>query len=122
MKKNTLIIILCLIFSNIGHAETLSQQTGSDTFYDLFAGTIIEKDHQLYLHACKSVDAHFKLSFNHTKDEQHIREVMKKYPKFWLNLSANAEMIQDQYVMTVDAIENEHLNQSCHLSDLLDEL
>ena len=122
MKKNTLIIILCLIFSNISHAEALSQQTDSDTFYDLFAGTIIEKDRQLYLHACKSVDAHFKLSFNHTKDEQHIRELMKKHPKFWLNLSANTEMIKDQYVMTVDAIENEHLNQSCHLSDLLDEL
>lgn len=122
MKKNTLIIILCLIFSNIGHAETLSQQTGSDTFYDLFAGTIIEKDHQLYLHACKSVDAHFKLSFNHTKDEQHIRELMKKHPKFWLNLSANAEMVEGEYVMTVDAIGDEHLKQSCHLTDLLDEL
>ena len=122
MKKNTLIIILCLIFSNIGHAETLSQQTGSDTFYDLFAGTIIEKDHQLYLHACKSVDAHFKLSFNHTKDEQHIRELMKKHTKFWLNLSANAEMVEGEYVMTVDAIGDEHLNQSCHLTDLLDEL
>mgnify|MGYP006139888331 FL=1 len=122
MKKNTLIIILCLIFSNIGHAETLSQQTGSDTFYDLFAGTIIEKDHQLYLHACKSVDAHFKLSFNHTKDEQHIRELMKKHPKFWLNLSANAEMVEGEYVMTVDAIGDEHLNQSCHLTDLLHEL
>ena len=122
MKKNTLIIILSLVFSNIGHAETLSQQTGSDTFYDLFAGTIIEKDHQLYLHACKSVDAHFKLSFNHTKDEQHIRELMKKHPKFWLNLSANAEMVEGEYVMTVDAIGDEHLNQSCHLTDLLDEL
>ena len=122
MKKNTLIIILCLIFSNIGHAETLSQQTGSDTFYDLFAGTIIEKDHQLYLHACKSIDAHFKLSFNHTKDEQYIRELMRKYPKFWLNLSANAEMLESEYLMTVDAIGDEHLNQSCHLTDLLDEL
>ena len=122
MKKNTLIIILCLIFSNIGHAETLSQQTGSDTFYDLFAGTIIEKDHQLYLHACKSVDAHFKLSFNHTKDEQHIRELIKKHTKFWLNLSANAEMLEGEYVMTVDAIGDEYLNQSCHLTDLLDEL
>ena len=122
MKKNTLIIILCLIFSNIGHAETLSQQTGSDTFYDLFAGTIIEKDHQLYLHACKSIDAHFKLSFNHTKDEQHIRELIKKHTKFWLNLSANAEMVEGEYVMTVDAIGDEHLNQSCHLTDLLDEL
>ena len=122
MKKNTLIIILCLIFSNIGHAEILSQQTGSDTFYDLFAGTIIEKDHQLYLHVCKSVDAHFKLSFNHTKDEQHIRELMKKHPKFWLNLSANAEMVEGEYLMTVDAIGDEHLNQSCHLTDLLDEL
>ena len=122
MKKNTLIIILCLIFSNIGYAETLSQQTGGDTFYDLFAGTIIEKDHQLYLHACKSVDAHFKLSFNHTKDEQHIRELMKKHPKFWLNLSANAEMLEGEYVMAVDAIGDEHLNQNCHLTDLLDEL
>ena len=122
MKKNTLIIILCLIFSNISHAEALSQQTDSDTFYDLFAGTIIEKDHQLYLHACKSVDAHFKLSFNHTKDEQHIRELMKKHPKFWLNLSANAEMLESEYLMTVDAIGDEHLNQSCHLTDLLDEL
>ena len=122
MKKNTLIIILCLIFSNIGHAETLSQQTGSDTFYDLFAGTIIEKDHQLYLHACKSVDAHFKLSFNHTKDEQHIRELIKKHTKFWLNLTANAEMVEGKYLMTVDAIGDEHLNQSCHLTDLLDEL
>ena len=122
MKKNTLIIILCLIFSNISHAETLSQQTDSDTFYDLFAGTIIEKDRQLYLHACKSVDAHFKLSFNHTKDEQHIRELMKKHPKFWLNLSANAEMLEGEYVMAVDAIGDEHLNQNCHLTDLLDEL
>ena len=122
MKKNTLIIILCLIFSNISHAEVLSQQTDSDTFYDLFAGTIIEKDHQLYLHACKSIDAHFKLSFNHTKDEQHIRELMKKHSKFWLNLSANAEMLESEYLMTVDAIGDEHLNQSCHLTDLLDEL
>ncbi len=122
MKKNTLIIILCLIFSNISHAEALSQQTDSDTFYDLFAGTIIEKDHQLYLHACKSIDAHFKLSFNHTKDEQYIRELMRKYPKFWLNLSANAEMLESEYLMTVDAIGDEHLNQSCHLTDLLDEL
>ena len=122
MKKNTLIIILSLVFSNVSHAEALSQQTDSDTFYDLFAGTIIEKDHQLYLHACKSVDAHFKLSFNHTTDEQYIRELMRKYPKFWLNLSANAEMLESEYLMTVDAIGDEHLNQSCHLTDLLDEL
>jgi len=122
MKKNTLIIILSLVFSNVSHANPTSQQTDSGTFYDLFAGTIIEKDRQLYLHTCKSVDAHFKLSFNHTKDEQHIRELMKKYPKFWLNLSANAEMVGSEYVMTVDAIGDEHLNQSCHLTDLLDEL
>ena len=122
MKKNTLIIILSLVFSNVSHAEALSQQTDSDTFYDLFAGTIIEKDHQLYLHACKSIDAHFKLSFNHTKDEQYIRELMRKYPKFWLNLSANAEMLESEYLMTVDAIGDEHLNQSCHHTDLLDEL
>jgi len=122
MKKNTLIIILSLVFSNVSHANPTSQQTDSGTFYDLFAGTIIEKDHQLYLHACKSVDAHFKLSFNHTKDEQHIRELMKKHPKFWLNLSANAEMVGSEYLMTVDAIGDEHLNQSCHLTDLLDEL
>ena len=122
MKKNTLIIILSLVFSNVSHAEALSQQTDSDTFYDLFAGTIIEKDHQLYLHACKSIDAHFKLSFNHTKDERYIRELMRKYPKFWLNLSANAEMLESEYLMTVDAIGDEHLNQSCHLTDLLDEL
>ena len=122
MKKNTLIIILSLVFSNVSHAEALSQQTDSDTFYDLFAGTNIEKDHQLYLHACKSIDAHFKLSFNHTKDEQYIRELMRKYPKFWLNLSANAEMLESEYLMTVDAIGDEHLNQSCHLTDLLDEL
>ena len=122
MKKNTLIIILSLVFSNVSHAEALSQQTDSDTFYDLFAGTIIEKDHQLYLHACKSIDAHFKLSINHTKDEQYIRELMRKYPKFWLNLSANADMLESEYLMTVDAIGDEHLNQSCHLTDLLDEL
>ncbi|MEG0030031.1 hypothetical protein [Acinetobacter sp.] len=122
MKNNTLIIILCLIFSNVSHAKTSSQQADSDTFYDLFAGTIIEKDRQLYLHACKSVDAHFKLGFNHAKDEQHIRELMKKHPKFWLNLSANAEMVEGEYLMTVDAIGDEHLNQSCHLTDLLDEL
>jgi len=47
---------------------------------------------------------------------------MKKHPKFWLNLSANAEMVEGEYVMTVDAIGDEHLNQSCHLTDLLDEL
>ena len=122
MKKNTLIIILSLVFSNVSHAKAFSQQMDSDTFYDLFAGTIIEKDHQLYLHACKSIDAHFKLSFNHTKDEQYIRELMRKYPKFWLNLSANAEMLESEYLMTVDAIGDEHLNQSCHLTDLLDEL
>jgi hypothetical protein len=47
---------------------------------------------------------------------------MKKHPKFWLNLSANAEMVDGEYVMTVDTIKDEHLNQSCHLTDLLDEL
>ena len=70
MKKNTLIFILSLVFSNVSHAEALSQQMDSDTFYDFFAGRIIEKDHQLYLHVCKSVDAHFKLSFNHTKEDR----------------------------------------------------
>ncbi|WP_291373553.1 hypothetical protein [Acinetobacter sp. UBA6720] len=122
MKKILSFIALILSLSNITHAETKTSETNTEKFYDLFAGTIIEKDQQLYLHACKSVDAEFKLSFNHTRDEQHIRTLIKTYPKFWLNLSANAEMIKDQYVMTVDAIENEHLNQSCHLSDLLDEL
>ena len=122
MKKILSFIALILSLSNITHAETKTSEINTEKFYDLFAGTIIEKDQQLYLHACKSVDAEFKLSFNHTRDEQHIRTLIKTYPKFWLNLSANAEMIQDQYVMTVDAIENEHLNQSCHLSDLLDEL
>ncbi|RGD93806.1 hypothetical protein [Acinetobacter sp. SWAC57] len=122
MKKILSFITLILSLSNTTHAETKTLETNTEKFYDLFAGTIIEKDQQLYLHACKSVDAEFKLSFNHTRDEQHIRTLIKTYPKFWLNLSANAEMIQDQYVMTVDAIENEHLNQSCHLSDLLDEL
>ena len=122
MKKILSFIALILSLSNITHAETKTSEINTEKFYDLFAGTIIEKDQQLYLHACKSVDAEFKLSFNHTRDEQHIRTLIKTYPKFWLNLSANAEMIKDQYVMTVDAIENEHLNQSCHLSDLLDEL
>ena len=122
MKKNTLIIILSLVFSYTSHAETLSQQTNSDKFYDMFAGTIIEKDRQLYLHACKSVDTHFKLNFNHTKDELHTRELMKKHPKFWLNLIANAKIVEGEYVMTVDTIEDEYLNQSCHLTDLLNEL
>ena len=122
MKKILSFITLILSLSNITHAETKTSEINTEKFYDLFAGTIIEKDQQLYLHACKSVDAEFKLSFNHTRDEQHIRTLIKTYPKFWLNLSANTEMIKDQYVMTVDAIENEHLNQSCHLSDLLDEL
>ncbi len=73
---------------------------------------LLKKTINCLLHACKSVDAHFKLSFNHTKDEQHIREVMKKHPKFWLNLSANAEMVEEgEYVMTVDSIQDEHLNQ-----------
>lgn len=122
MKKILSFITLILSLSNTTHAETKTSEINTEKFYDLFAGTIIEKDQQLYLHACKSVDAEFKLSFNHTRDEQHIRTLIKTYPKFWLNLSANTEMIKDQYVMTVDAIENEHLNQSCHLSDLLDEL
>ncbi|WP_110974344.1 hypothetical protein [Acinetobacter sp. WCHAc060042] len=122
MKKILSFITLILSLSNITHAETKTSEINTEKFYDLFAGTIIEKDQQLYLHACKSVDAEFKLSFNHTRDEQHIRTLIKTYPKFWLNLSANTEMIKDQYVMTVDAIENEHLNQSCHLSDFLDEL
>ena len=43
MKKNTFIIILSLVFANVSHANPTSQQTDSDTFYDLFAGTIIEK-------------------------------------------------------------------------------
>lgn len=55
------------------------------------------------------------------KDEQHIRKLMQTHHKFWLNVRANTKKIKDEYVMTVDAIEAEHLNQSCHLSDFLDQ-
>ena len=122
MKKILSLTTLILSLSNLTHAETKAVETNTEKFYDRFAGTIFEKDQQLYLHVCKSVDAEFKLSFNHIRDEQHIRTLIKTYPKFWLNLSANAEKIKDEYVMTVNAIEDEHLNQSCHLNDLLDEL
>ena len=122
MKKILNLTTLILSLSNLAHAETKAVETNTEKFYDRFAGTILEKDQQLYLHVCKSVDAEFKLSFNHIRDEQHIRTLIKTYPKFWLNLRANAEKIKDEYVMTVNAIEDEHLNQSCHLNDLLDEL
>ena len=73
---------LILSLSNLAHAETKAVETNTEKFYDLFAGTILEKDQQLYLHVCKSVDAEFKLSFNHIHDEQHIRTLIKTYPKF----------------------------------------
>ena len=104
------------------HAETSSPYVETEKFYDLFAGTIINKDQQLYLHACKTVDAEFKLSFNHMKDEQHIRKLMQTHHQFWLNVRANAEIIKEENVMTVDAIEAEHLNQTCHLNELLRQL
>lgn len=47
------LIALALALST--HAETNSQYTDTEKFYDLFTGTIINKDQQLYLHARKTV-------------------------------------------------------------------
>ncbi|WP_374663443.1 hypothetical protein [Acinetobacter sp.] len=67
------------------------------------------------------MDVEFKLTFNHASDEQRIRELMQKYHQFWLYLTAAAEMHKGEYLMTVDGIAEEYPNQTCHLSELLDD-
>ena len=115
---------LCLLFilSQQTFAQSNTSAIEQEKFYDLFSGTFIEKNNQLYLHSCQTIDVEFKLKFNHLSDKQHIQELMQKHQKFWLYLRANAEMENNEYVMTVDGIAEEYLNKTCHLTELLDEL
>ena len=125
MKKrfSTFILSFCILFNIPAFAqETENQSEQSDQILDFFFCTILEKNHILYLHVCRAIDVEFKLDFKQQKDQQHIRELMKNNKKFWLNLVAYAYEKNDQYYMNVDSIEAEHLNETCHLSELLDEM
>ena len=114
-------LFLCLSH-HVSANDSTSSPADQERFYDLFPGTLLEKNNQLYLHSCQTMDAEFKLKFNHPADEQRIRKLMQKYNKFWLYLTADADMQSDEYLMTVDGIAEEHLNKTCHLTELLDEL
>ena len=124
LLSTTLIIFSLLTVSNHLNAQPVdhSQIESSEVFYDLFPGTIVQEDKELYLHTCQTIDAKFKLSFNHQKDKQRIFDLIRKYPQFWVNLSANAKDENGQYLMSVAGIYEEYLNQTCHLIDLLEKL
>lgn len=111
----------------LGLCSSLAYASSTDTapqeiFYDLFPGTIQQENDQLILHRCTSGETHYLLNFNHRKDEKAVRTLLKKYPKFWLNLSASAFEKDGQYYLTVERIAEKHLGQSCHLQDALSDL
>ncbi|MCH4245872.1 hypothetical protein RFI36_15100 [Acinetobacter gerneri] len=118
MKKYILVLLSALFFSSTLYAN--DQQ--DDRFYDLFPGTVVQKDNQLYLHTCRAADALFLLKFNHAEDQAKVSKLVKKYKKFWLYVSAYADEKNGKYYMTVNKIVAQHLNETCQLTDLLDEL
>ena len=93
----------------------------SEKFYDLFPGTIKLKNDRLYLHVCRLVDEEFPLTFNHPQDRQTILDLLKEHKKFWVNLSTEVEQKDEKYHMNVEGIYEKHLNETCHLSELLDD-
>ncbi|OTG65483.1 hypothetical protein [Acinetobacter silvestris] len=114
--SSTCILLLCsFTFAN----DSITTQNTAETIYDIFPGTIIIKNKQLVLYRCTSSGYQYPLHFNHMKDEQRIRELIKLYPKFWLTLNANPFEEKGRYRLAVEAIADEHLGESCHLNDAL---
>ena len=116
-----LALCITLCFSHHSFAQENTAAQDQEIVYDLFPGTLIEKNQQLYLHSCQTMDVEFKLKFNHASDEQRIRKLMQKYNKFWLYLTAAAETEGDDYRLTVESIAEEYPNKTCHLTELLED-
>ena len=118
-----LTFILFTVSSSLTAQTNEHDQTeASEIFYDLFPGTIVQEDNELYLHSCQTFDAKFKLSFNHQKDKRRVLELLLQHPQFWVYLSASATDDNGQYLMDVEGIYEEFPNQTCHLMELLEQI
>ncbi len=110
------------ITSSFSHAEESVTTEKVDVIYDLFSGTITQDKDQLILQRCSLAKNQYLLDFNHTQDEKTIRKLLKQDAHFWLSLKASADEKNERYHLIVDEIDEVHLKESCHLSDLLSDL
>ncbi|OTG59756.1 hypothetical protein B9T29_12170 [Acinetobacter sp. ANC 3903] len=122
-----LFILLCgclfiLISANLTHALEAIEKPQTKKVYDLFSGTISEKQGQLILKHCTLAKYPYPLHFNHPEDEKRIRNLLQQDPNFWLNLRASAYSENKEYHLIVDGIAEIYPQASCHLTDLLSNL
>ena len=124
MKYQAMLLFALLSCFSAVYAATKPTPQSNEVpiIYDLFAGTVVEQDQQLYLHTCQLMDIKFKLNFNQPTDQSRLSALKQQYPKFWVYLRAHAAEQNGEYVLKVDGITEEYPKQSCHLLDTLQDL
>lgn len=121
--KQSFYYILLLTLSNLCHAEYhLAPRDDENVTFDLFSGSVYEKNHTLYLKRCDVTEYEYPLNFYRPQDEQRLHEILKTQKKFWIEVTAGVYEREDIYHLHIGAILEEHLATSCHSTDMFDEL
>lgn len=118
MKKYSLAGFGLLLAFSAAQAESPE----AEKFYDSFAGTISQRANQLFLKRCDLTTYEYPMHFNHAEDQSKIAGYLKRYPKFWVNILGDVHAEKEVYHLTVEEVSELHPGESCHLTDLLDEL
>ena len=118
MKKCSLTGIGLLLASS----AVLAESPEAEKFYDSFAGTVSQRANQLILKRCDLGAYEYPMHFNHAEDQSKIAGYLKRYPKFWVNILGGVHAEKQVYHLTVEEVSELHPGESCHLTDLLDEL
>ncbi|MEG2359187.1 hypothetical protein [Acinetobacter sp.] len=118
MKKYSLAGLgLLLAFS-----ATQAESPEAEKFYDNFAGTVSQRSGQLFLKRCDLTAYEYPMHFNHAEEQSKIAGYLKRYPKFWVNIRGDVHAEKEVYHLTVEEVSELYPGESCHLTDLLDEL
>jgi hypothetical protein len=102
----------------LASAIALAESPEAEKFYDRFPGTVS----QLLLKRCDLGAYEYPMHFNHAEDQSKIAGYLKKYPKFWVNILGDVYEEKEIYHLTAEEVPDVYPGESCHLSDLLDEL
>lgn len=106
----------------LAFSATQAESSEAERFYDNFAGTVSQRSGQLFLKRCDLTAYEYPMHFNHAEEQSKVERYLKKYPKFWINILGDVYEEKEIYHLTVEDVPDVYPGESCHLTDLLDEL
>ena len=106
----------------LASAIALAENPEAEKFYDRFPGTVSQHSGQLLLKRCDLGAYEYPMHFNHAEEQSKIAGYLKRYPKFWVNIRGDVHAEKEVYHLTVEEVSELYPGESCHLTDLLDEL